>query len=361
MCRHEGASDRHRSAVPVRPTSYILYAREAHVACNIDHAFAPHMGIVRVQYETCRSRRSVGRSVTAVGRSLRPSVPFPRRRSGDGSARRATARWCATATAQETMMRMRRGGAHGTTTTTRCEASSAIARAVCGFVLYARDVIPDRLDVLVRDVGGGGGGDDEDDDEDSGDGHTCGRKRRFVTSEMRRRARCAAESLETTREALSASAFEALRPSAVVIALASTANRPREMYEIDFTRVFDEDWEESVEGEGEGAGRRAVRAFVPLVADCAPPRSHGLRAFVFMKSRVVGGDVSVPGYTLKRGFKPVMKQCAERRALCIALEGEDGDDDKNDNNCKVNDDDMVWYQANANIRAVPSSTGGENS
>jgi len=265
------------------------------------------------------------------------------------------------ATAQETMMRMRRGGAHGTTTTTRCEASSAIARAVCGFVLYARDVIPDRLDVLVRDVGGGGGGDDEDDDEDSGDGHTCGRKRRFVTSEMRRRARCAAESLETTREALSASAFEALRPSAVVIALASTANRPREMYEIDFTRVFDEDWEEGVEGEGEGAGRRAVRAFVPLVADCAPPRSHGLRAFVFMKSRVVGGDVSVPGYTLKRGFKPVMKQCAERRALCIALEGEDGDDDKNDNNCKVNDDDMVWYQANANIRAVPSSTGGENS
>jgi len=258
------------------------------------------------------------------------------------------------------MIRMRRGGAHGTTTTTtRCEASSAIARAVCGFVLYARDVIPERLDVLVRDVGGGGG-DEDDDDDDSSDGHARGRKRRFVTSEMRRRARCAAESLETTREALSASAFEALRPSAVVIALASTANRPREMYEIDFTRVFDEDWEEGVEGEGEGAGRRAVRAFVPLVADCAPPRSHGLRAFVFMKSRVLGGDVSVPGYTLKRGFKPVMKQCAERRALCVALEGDDGDDDKNDDNCKVNDD-MVWYQANSNIRAVPSSTGGENS
>lgn len=261
---------------------------------------------------------------------------------------------------EDGMMRMRRGGAHGTTTT-RCEASSAIARAVCGFVLYARDVIPDRLDVLVGDVGGGGGDDDGDEDEDSGDGHARGRKRRFVTSEMRRRARCAAESLETTREALSASAFEALRPSAVVIALASTANRPREMYEIDFTRVFDEDWEEGVEGEGEGAGRRAVRAFVPLVADCAPPRSHGLRAFVFMKSRVVGGDVSVPGYTLKRRFKPVMKQCAERRTLCVALEGDVGDGDKNDDNCKVNDDDVVWYQANANIRAVPSSTGGENS
>ncbi len=334
-----------------RARLHVLDAREAHVVCENDHPFVPHIVVFCLHYET-----STGRSVTrSVGhRTTVGSVP-PRR------ARGSTATPPPPHTVvRETMMRMRRGGTHGTTTTTtRCEASSAIARAVCGFVLYARDVIPERLDVLVRDVGGGGGNEDDDDD-DSSDGHARGRKRRFVTSEMRRRARCAAESLETTREALSASAFEALRPSAVVIALASTANRPREMYEIDFTRVFDEDWEEGVEGEGEGAGRRAVRAFVPLVADCAPPRSHGLRAFVFMKSRVLGGDVSVPGYTLKRGFKPVMKQCAERRALCVALEGDDGDDDKNDDNCKVNDD-MVWYQANANIRAVPSSTGGENS
>jgi hypothetical protein len=131
------------------------------------------------------------------------------------------------------------------------------------------------------------------------------------------------------------------------------------MYEIDFTRrasAGDATRRRASANAVDAAARRASRAFVPILAACAPPHSHGLRAFVFMKSRRVG---QAPGYALKRGFALATKRCAERHAIRVALdEGDDDDDDDDDRD----DGEVMWYQANLSIRAVPASSdwGGDD-
>jgi len=235
-----------------------------------------------------------------------------------------------------------------------------MTREVFAFVAYARDILPERLDVLIAN-------DDEEEEEEENmkrerngiDGVREMRGRRTIGE--RRVQRCAKEASAWAKESLTVEMFRTLKPEKVIMALGTTANRMRERYDIDFTRVRAEGraWGEK----SGGYGRRAVRAFVPLAATCAPPQSNGLRASFFVTTKVVvSGDGGVSGYTLKRGFKPIMKDC-ERRTLRVEFEVDGGDDARaNDGVVEDDDDDdedVMWYQADLAIRAVPSNAGGD--
>ena len=184
---------------------------------------------------------------------------------------------------------------------------------------------------------------------------TRGTRARTTRDERRRRARAKA-----TRDALARAfdgdAFERLRPRRVVMVLGTTATRAREAYEMDLRGV--EYAEATTRGEAEreraadAASRRAVRAFVPVMAACAPPRSAGLRAFFFVEARAIEGGVE--GYKPKPGRAPAARSRAERRRVRVVVH-DDARDERDDDGDGASDDDLVWYQADAAVRAASSS------
>jgi len=304
------------------------------------------------------------------------------------------------------MLRLR-GGRRGERKT-RTLASTA-ARAAMSFVLYARDMVQEVMTVVEEEEdeqsattsGRDGDRDDDDamdvatDDDDDDDGEekdamklpfnapTLTLRRTRVGSRTTRRGepggsrrrdeRAKARREDETRRALDAAfnarAMEILRPRSIVMMIGSTPHRPREVYELDLRAVEyvdedsdDEDDEDDAKKIRDAVSRRAIRAFVPLVADCAPPGPRsGLRAFFFVEAstpRDDDDDVDAPppppGFAPKRAFAPSLARCVERRRVRVVRDDDDDDDgtidDVLDDRLR-REDGWTWYQASASIRA----------
>ena len=281
---------------------------------------------------------------------------------------------------------------------TRTLASTA-ARAAMSFVLYARDMVPEVMTVVEEEedeqsaTTSGRDGDDNDDamdvatdgDDDEKDAMkmpfnapTLTLRRTRVGSRTTRRGepggsrsrdeRAKARREDETRRALdtafNARAMEILRPRSIVMMIGSTPHRPREVYELDLRAVeyVDEDSDDEDEDDAkkirDAVSRRAIRAFVPLVADCAPPGPRsGLRAFFFVEASTPRDDDDVaappPGFVPKRAFAPSLARCVERRRVRVVRDDDDDNviiDDVLDDRLR-REDGWTWYQASASIRA----------
>lgn len=344
-----------------------------------------------------RSRRGGGNTTDG---------PFDRSSSSDRSTRvRAsslTKRLIHSALTHRVMLRLR-GGRRGERKT-RTLASTA-ARAAMSFVLYARDMVPEVMTVVEEEEdeqsattsGRDGDGDDDDDamdvatdDDDSEEkdamkmpfnAPTLTLRRTRVGSRTTRRGepggsrsrdeRAKARREDETRRALDAAfnarAMEILRPRSIVMMIGSTPHRPREVYELDLRAVeyADEDSDDEDKDDAkkirDAVSRRAIRAFVPLVADCAPPGPRsGLRAFFFVEASTPRDDDDVnappppPGFAPKRAFAPSLARCVERRRVRVVRDDDDDGggtiDDVLDNRLR-REDGWTWYQASAFIRA----------
>ena len=269
------------------------------------------------------------------------------------------------------------------------------------FVLYARDVVPEVMTVVEeeedarsattttrgRDDGDGDDDDDDDamdvamdDDDDDAmkmpfNAPTLTLRRTRVGSRTTRRGepggwRNRDERAKTRREdetrraldaAFNARAMEILRPRSIVMMIGTTPHRPKEVYELDLRAVeyADEDSDDDDDKNiRDAVSRRAIRAFVPLVADCAPPGPRsGLRAFFFVESSTPRDDdvgaPPPPGFAPKRAFAPSLARCVERRRVRVVRDDEDVDvtiDDVLDDRLR-REDGWTWYQASASVRA----------
>ena len=140
------------------------------------------------------------------------------------------------------------------------------------------------------------------------------------------------------------------------MALGTTATRTREAYEMDLRGVAYAETTTTREDEREetadAVSRRAVRAFVPVMATLNPPQSAGLRAFFFVAARATTDEVE--GYAPKPGFAPAKRARVERRRVRVVVNG-DASDDRDDASDDESSDDLVWYQADAAVRAASSS------
>ena len=267
------------------------------------------------------------------------------------------------------------------------------------FVLYARDVVPEVMTVVEeeedarsattttrsRDDDDGDGDDDDDDamdvatDDDDAmkmpfNAPTLTLRRTRVGSRTTRRGepggwRNRDERAKTRREdetrraldaAFNARAMEILRPRSIVMMIGTTPHRPKEVYELDLRAVeyADEDSDDDNDKNiRDAVSRRAIRAFVPLVAECAPPGPRsGLRAFFFVESSTPRDDdvgAPPPGFAPKRAFAPSLARCVERRRVRVVRDDEDVDvtiDDVLDDRLR-REDGWTWYQASASVRA----------
>ena len=276
--------------------------------------------------------------------------------------------------------------------------ASTAARAAMSFVLYARDVVPEVMTVVEEEEdarsattttrGRDDGDGDDDDDDDAMDvatdddeamkmpfnAPTLTLRRTRVGSRTTRRGepggwRNRDERAKTRREdetrraldaAFNARAMELLRPRSIVMMIGTTPHRPKEVYELDLRAVeyADEDSDDDDDKNiRDAVSRRAIRAFVPLVAECAPPGPRsGLRAFFFVESSTPRDDdvgAPPPGFAPKRAFAPSLARCVERRRVRVVRDDEDVDvtiDDVLDDRLR-REDGWTWYQASASVRA----------
>ena len=255
------------------------------------------------------------------------------------------------------------------------------------FVLYARDVVPEVMTVVEEEEDARSattttrGRDEDDDDDDDAmkmpfNAPTLTLRRTRVGSRTTRRGepggwRSRDERAKTRREdetrraldaAFDARAMEILRPRSIVMMIGTTPHRPKEVYELDLRAVeyADEDSDDDDDKNiRDAVSRRAIRAFVPLVADCAPPGPRsGLRAFFFVESSTprdddVDAPPPTPGFAPKRAFAPSLARCVERRRVRVVRDDEDVDvtiDDVLDDRLR-REDGWTWYQASASVRA----------
>ena len=271
------------------------------------------------------------------------------------------------------------------------------ARAAFGFVAYARGVVPDPVDALLEErvVGEKMRVVHEDDDDDAGgerameidtDNDDCGdgglpaltfndgslgvvRRRRQrgrdgtgtgagghrLTLKEKRRKRGIEELASALDEAFDSKVFRKLRPVAVVMALGSVPGRPREVFELDLRSVEyedDENEDEANQRENDAFGRRAIRTFVPLAAECPPPRTAGVRAFFFVKARPVMDAASSLGYAPKRSISmDGFRRRVERHSVRVYAANEEGDAMDDEIDVAKLDDGLIWYQAERCVRA----------
>lgn len=268
------------------------------------------------------------------------------------------------------------------------------ARAAFGFVAYARGVVPDPVDALLEErvVGEEMGVVDEDDDDAGGErameidtdndecdggggfpaltfndgslgvvrrrrqrGTGTGAGGRRLTLKEKRRKRGIEELANALDEAFDARVFCKLRPVAVVMALGSVPGRPREVFELDLRSVEyedDEDEDEANQRENDAFGRRAIRTFVPLAAECPPPRTAGVRVFFFVKARPVMDAASSLGYAPKRSISmDGFRRRVERHSVRVYAANEEGDAMDDEENVAKLDDGLIWYQAERCVRA----------
>ena len=249
------------------------------------------------------------------------------------------------------------------------------ARAAFAFALYARDCArepaPNNDETTDDDDARDDDARDDDgarDDDDAFNSRAVGVARRRRRNEGRARGTRARTRGERTRRrraretrralarAFDARAFERLRPRRVVMTLGTTATRTREAYEMDLRGVAYAETTTTREDEREetadAVSRRAVRAFVPVMATLNPPQSAGLRAFFFVEARATTDEVE--GYAPKPGFAPAKRARVERRRVRVVVNG-DASDDRDDASDDESSDDLVWYQADAAVRAASSS------
>ena len=249
------------------------------------------------------------------------------------------------------------------------------ARAAFAFALYARDCArepapcddetTDDDDARDDDARDDDGARDDDDAFNSRAVGVARRRRRDEgrargtrarTRGERTRRRRARETRRALARAFDARAFERLRPRRVVMTLGTTATRTREAYEMDLRGVAYAETTTTREDEREetadAVSRRAVRAFVPVMATLNPPQSAGLRAFFFVEARATTDEVE--GYAPKPGFAPAKRARVERRRVRVVVNG-DASDDRDDASDDESSDDLVWYQADAAVRAASSS------
>jgi len=269
------------------------------------------------------------------------------------------------------------------------------ARAAFGFVAYARGVVPDPVDALLEervvgekmrvvDEDNDAGGerameiDTDNDYSDAGgfpastfndgslgvvrrrrqrgrDGTGTGTGGRRLTLKEKRRKRGIEELANALDEAFDARIFRKLRPVAVVMALGSVPGRPREVFELDLRSVEyedDEDEDDANQRENDAFGRRAIRTFVPLAAECPPPRTAGVRAFFFVKARPVTDAASSLGYAPKRSISmDGFRRHVERHSVRVYAANEEGDAMDDGENVAKLDDGLIWYQAERSVRA----------
>ena len=273
------------------------------------------------------------------------------------------------------------------------------ARAAFGFVAYARGVVPDPVDALLEerrvvgekmrvvdevsdddDAGGERAMEidtDNDDCDDGGfpaltfndgslgvvrrrrqrgrDGTGTGAGGRRLTLKEKRRKRGIEELANALDEAFDARVFRKLRPVAVVMALGSVPGRPREVFELDLRSVEyedDEDEDEANQRENDAFSRRMIRTFVPLAAECPPPRTAGVRAFFFVKARPVMDAASSLGYAPKRSISmDGFRRRVERHSVRVYAANEEGDAMDDEIDVAKVDDGLIWYQAERCVRA----------
>jgi hypothetical protein len=268
------------------------------------------------------------------------------------------------------------------------------ARAAFGFVAYARGVLPDPVDALLEERVGEKMKVDEDEDDDADgerameidtdidesdgdfaastfndgslgvvrrrrrkgrDGTGTGADGRRLTLTEKRRNRGIEELSKALDEAFDLRVFRQLRPVAVVMALGSVPGRPREVFELDLHSVEyedEDDEDEANQKENDAFGRRAIRTFVPLAAECPPPRTAGVRAFFFVKARPVMDVASSLRYVPKRSISmDGFRRRVERHSVRVyaTYEGDDAMDDGE--NVATVDDGLIWYQAERCVRA----------
>jgi hypothetical protein len=243
------------------------------------------------------------------------------------------------------------------------------ARAAFAFALYARDCAREPAPNDDETTDDDGARDDDDAFNSRAVGVARRRRRnegrargtRARTRGERTRRRRARETRRALARAFDARAFERLRPRRVVMTLGTTATRTREAYEMDLrgvayaettTTTTTTTREDEREETADAVSRRAVRAFVPVMATLNPPQSAGLRAFFFVEARATTDEVE--GYAPKPGFAPGKRARVERRRVRVVVNG-DASDDRDDASDDESSDDLVWYQADAAVRAASSS------